>query len=488
LNGLEGVSVTVKAHSGGVSYPSNGYVAFAKRYKVAWDNVPAAAKRVKTFDVAAQHLRVYDDSEPCGEDGEWNMALRVNESWIYPVHGSGDDGDAFYDDGEVDDDKCIIGHTATCRQYSIGETFHVGLVPGEQIHLWARTFDIDPVANDLLPVVSTYTTATGDQEVAGSTDTSLEGAHTIGFGITETTPTPPTLGTLVIGTPQYGPNADTGGFATRIAAATTIELQGSDAAKLQYRFWKDPNSKPATWTYDDSAPLRVDMSGVADGRYTIEYAPVSGSGIVAERRLAFVERDTTPPTLDLPAPITVFANQTAGKVVSYAATASDNLPGPVTFSCTPPSGSLFPNGKNAPLSTTVTCSATDAVGNNATGTFTVTVVSPFGYIPDFVVLGRDWVTVGSGATVQSGNVGAFDASAGRPNQPTFEIVAGPSARFLGRSQIAAHSDRLEASTQAGDLFYVDKYFLGNGATATQKVGYVPLFFGMPAFAGGGGGA
>jgi hypothetical protein len=442
---------------------------------------------VKTFDVAAQHLRVYDDSEPCGEDGEWNMALRVNESWIYPVHGSGDDGDAFYDDGEVDDDKCIIGHTATCRQYSIGETFHVGLVPGEQIHLWARTFDIDPVANDLLPVVSTYTTATGDQEVAGSTDTSLEGAHTIGFGITETTPTPPTLGTLVIGTPQYGPNADTGGFATRIAAATTIELQGSDAAKLQYRFWKDPNSKPATWTYDDSAPLRVDMSGVADGRYTIEYAPVSGSGIVAERRLAFVERDTTPPTLDLPAPITVFANQTAGKVVSYAATASDNLPGPVTFSCTPPSGSLFPNGKNAPLSTTVTCSATDAVGNNATGTFTVTVVSPFGYIPDFVVLGRDWVTVGSGATVQSGNVGAFDASAGRPNQPTFEIVAGPSARFLGRSQIAAHSDRLEASTQAGDLFYVDKYFLGNGATATQKVGYVPLFFGMPAFAGGGGG-
>ena len=480
VNGQEGVTVTVKAHSSGVSYPSNGYVAFAKRYKVAWDSVAAAGDRVKTFDVTAQHLRVYDDSEPCGEDGEWNMALRVNESWIYPVHGSGDDGDAFYEDGAIDDDKCGL-HEATYEQYSIGETFHVGLVPGEQIHLWARTFDIDPIANDLLPVVSTYTTATGNHEVGGSTDTGVEGAHTIGFGITDTTPTAPTLGTLVIGTPQYGPNADTGGFATRVSAATSIELQGSDAAKLQYRFWKDGTAKPATWTYDDSAPLRVDMTGAADGRYTIEYAPVSAGDIVAERRLAFVERDTTPPTLDLPAPITVYADQTAGKVVAYSATASDNLPGPVTFSCTPPSGSLFPNGHNAPLATTVTCSATDAVGNNATGTFTVTVVSPFGYIPDFVVLGRDWVTVGSGAIVQSGNVGAFDASGGVPNQATFEIVAGPSAHFLGGSQIAADSDRLEASTQAGDVFYVDKYFLGNGATATPKVGYVPLFFGMPAF-------
>ncbi len=67
-------------------------------------------------------------------------------------------------------------------------------------------------------------------------------------------------------------------------------------------------------------------------------------------------------------------------------------------------------------------------------------------------------------------------------------MAGPSGLFQGGSQIAAQSDLLTNSTQAGDLFYVDKFSLGNGAVATPKLGYVPLFFGMPvvpAFSPGG---
>ena len=42
----------------------------------------------------------------------------------------------------------------------------------------------------------------------------------------------------------------------------------------------------------------------------------------------------------------------------------------------------------------------------------MTVFSPFGYLRDFVLLGTEWVNVGTGVTVKSGNVGAFDASAG----------------------------------------------------------------------------
>jgi hypothetical protein len=42
----------------------------------------------------------------------------------------------------------------------------------------------------------------------------------------------------------------------------------------------------------------------------------------------------------------------------------------VTTVCTPPSGSIFPVG-----TTTVTCSATDVLGNTATCSFTVTVFS-----------------------------------------------------------------------------------------------------------------
>jgi hypothetical protein len=58
----------------------------------------------------------------------------------------------------------------------------------------------------------------------------------------------------------------------------------------------------------------------------------------------------------------------ACQVVNYTTpTPTDNCPG-VTVLCTPPSGSCLPPG-----TTTVTCTATDASGNTATCSFTVTV-------------------------------------------------------------------------------------------------------------------
>ena len=80
--------------------------------------------------------------------------------------------------------------------------------------------------------------------------------------------------------------------------------------------------------------------------------------------------DTTPPTLTLPADITTVAADGVGAVVTYAASASDaNVSVPVT--CTLPSGSVFPVGV-----ATVTCSAKDAAGNTASGSFLVTVTAP----------------------------------------------------------------------------------------------------------------
>jgi uncharacterized repeat protein (TIGR01451 family) len=80
--------------------------------------------------------------------------------------------------------------------------------------------------------------------------------------------------------------------------------------------------------------------------------------------------DIEPPVVTAPANITV-ANDPglASAVVNYPApTVTDNAPG-VTSLCSPPSGSTFPLGL-----TTVTCTATDAAGNTATASFTVTVV------------------------------------------------------------------------------------------------------------------
>jgi hypothetical protein len=78
--------------------------------------------------------------------------------------------------------------------------------------------------------------------------------------------------------------------------------------------------------------------------------------------------DTTPPVLTLPADFAVTTESASGKTVSYTASAIDDVDGPITPTCTPASGSLFPVG-----ATPVSCSATDAHSNTASGGFTVTV-------------------------------------------------------------------------------------------------------------------
>jgi hypothetical protein len=79
--------------------------------------------------------------------------------------------------------------------------------------------------------------------------------------------------------------------------------------------------------------------------------------------------DTTPPVLTVPAETTAEATSAAGAVVTYSASATDNVTGPVDPSCGPPSGATFPLGQ-----TTVTCTASDGAGNTSSGTFEVTVV------------------------------------------------------------------------------------------------------------------
>jgi len=78
--------------------------------------------------------------------------------------------------------------------------------------------------------------------------------------------------------------------------------------------------------------------------------------------------DITPPTLSLPADITMPATGPSGAVVSYSASATDNVDPTLPVACLPPSGSTFPAG-----TTIVICSATDTAGNTAIGSFQVTV-------------------------------------------------------------------------------------------------------------------
>ena len=78
--------------------------------------------------------------------------------------------------------------------------------------------------------------------------------------------------------------------------------------------------------------------------------------------------DNTPPILSLPASILMEATGPSGTVVTYSASANDNVDGAVAVNCSPASGSTF-----AITTTTVNCSASDSRGNTSNGCFAVTI-------------------------------------------------------------------------------------------------------------------
>jgi hypothetical protein len=124
--------------------------------------------------------------------------------------------------------------------------------------------------------------------------------------------------------------------------------------------------------------------------------------------------DTTPPTIAVPANMTVAATSATGAPVTYPLpSATDLVTTTLSVSCTPGSGSTFPLG-----TTTVTCKATDAAGNQGTATFTVTVtppVTPPGStttgLGKFVAFSSEFTWIRSDITVASGDVGANGALA-----------------------------------------------------------------------------
>ena len=95
-----------------------------------------------------------------------------------------------------------------------------------------------------------------------------------------------------------------------------------------------------------------------------------GQGGSKTCNFSVIVRDNEAPVVACPANITVPKDPSqCGAVVTFAATATDNCSG-ATAACVPSSGSLFPLGLS-----TVTCTATDAVGNvSAPCTFNVRVV------------------------------------------------------------------------------------------------------------------
>lgn len=97
----------------------------------------------------------------------------------------------------------------------------------------------------------------------------------------------------------------------------------------------------------------------------------------------FTALDTVAPSLSLPGDINVNAASPSGAVVTYAVTATDNVTASPGVSCSPRSGSTFPVGTSV-----VHCVATDAAGNNSSGSFRVTVKGAAAQITDLISVVR----------------------------------------------------------------------------------------------------
>ncbi|MFP2909647.1 HYR domain-containing protein [Pyxidicoccus sp. 3LFB2] len=145
---------------------------------------------------------------------------------------------------------------------------------------------------------------------------------------------------------------------------TVAEATGADGAIVSF-----PSA-----TASGMEPLQVTYSRAPGSRFPLGTSVVTATVRDALERTASCEfsivvRDTTAPALACPMAVVAEATGAQGATVEYPpVTASDGVSAPVTVRYSQASGTLFPLG-----ATTVSVTATDAVGNAASCAFTVTV-------------------------------------------------------------------------------------------------------------------
>ena len=122
----------------------------------------------------------------------------------------------------------------------------------------------------------------------------------------------------------------------------------------------------------DAAPTVVctpaSGSSFTVGSTTVSCTATDDFANAATNTFTVTVRDVTPPAITVPGNIVAEATSGAGAAASFTATATDVVGGSRPVSCSPASGTVFPLA-----TTTVTCSAVDAVGNSGSASFTVTV-------------------------------------------------------------------------------------------------------------------
>ena len=250
-----------------------------------------------------------------------NGAVRIDYSTI--AFNTADDGGALYNLGYLAEDTGDPdGHTYSARVVATGSIISptvVSAAPAMVSGGLQNTVD-DP----------------GDTTIDLTASNLIEAATEIGDGVVVTGPN------TLVGDPELDPLADNGG-----PTPTHALLPAS----------------PAIDTAQGTCPPTDQRGEARPSGFACDIGAFESNDFTPPK-------DVTSPVLSLPEDITQEATGPDGAAVQFNATATDDVDASVTVNCDKASGDTFPLG-----TTTVTCSATDAAGNKAEGSFKVTVVA-----------------------------------------------------------------------------------------------------------------
>jgi hypothetical protein len=170
-----------------------------------------------------------------------------------------------------------------------------------------------------------------------------------------------------------------------IAYTETVyqEAQDADGATVTFHV--------AAWSPDDGDPVPVSCTPASGSRFPMGTTNVQCSASndfgTTDISITIIVADLTNPIVTVPGNIT-----STSAVVTYEASAVDNIDGPLPVTCTPASGSTFGAGV-----TQVVCEATDSNFNTGVGTFLVKLP---GGLPEVTVPADITVTSPDGGPVE----------------------------------------------------------------------------------------
>lgn len=165
-------------------------------------------------------------------------------------------------------------------------------------------------------------------------------------------------------------------YSTVSAADLTLQWDANTEDDLGgYRVYKSNESDGYTYGIGNeadsiSAGTETSTITVEDGAWFFVVTAWDNDGNESSPSNEVTETiDATPPVIAIPPDQTLEATSVAGAVATFIVTATDAVePNPMVV-CVPASGSVFPRG-----TTVVTCTAIDASGNAASGSFNIIVV------------------------------------------------------------------------------------------------------------------